>query len=234
MQMLFYRWIMAAFLAVMAISLTACSNHDMERNKMLKYMEEKYGEKFTAVEAYGGQIGKDYSMLKVSGQFADNALVRVIHESGKDIYQDNYLGFIHKQEIQEKTHPIAEEIFGTCKVFYRVPSLVFPPTMTADTKAEKLLKNPQAMTRFFIYPKHRCKNSLKKLEDFRLRLGAEGYCIGGVISFPLNAAWYQEISEENFGGESYLGYEAYEEVSFRIDETGEFKYLKWIKNGEEQ
>lgn len=196
---------------------------------MLAYMEKKYKEPFTIVETYGGQVGKDYVMLKVRGKHADSALVRVMQEDGHAVYQDNYVGFLVRQEIQETLQPLAEEVFGTCKVFYMVPNLVLPRELRADADVTDFLRNPATMTRILIYPKKTVNDSLRRMEEFRKLLKENEYCFSGIISFPKEEAWYEMLCEENLGGENYLGYEAQEEISFKINNSGDFQYLKWIK-----
>ena len=104
---------------------------------MLEYMERKYGEDFTETETYAGQFGKDYTMLKVRSRRTqtEGILVRAI---GKEhtVYQDNYLAYLLKEEIEQQLTRIAGQSFGECKVFYRIPELVFPEDFPAHMEVD--------------------------------------------------------------------------------------------------
>ena len=49
-----------------------------EENRMVAYMEQKYGESFAVMESYAGQFGKDYTMLRMRSisRNQDGLLVR--------------------------------------------------------------------------------------------------------------------------------------------------------------
>ncbi len=210
----------------LTVSLFGCGKG--EREHMLAYMEQKYGEAFASAEAWGGQFGKDYTMLRVrscsSGR--EGILVRA---SGKEprVYQDNYLAYLLKEEIQQKLKALAVPVFGSCKVFYRIPELVFPQEFPADMEVDAFLRHPGSMVKIYIYVRKLPKDGQRQVEDFFALLQEQGYVIGGVISYPADENMYGMITEENFRGDIYQGYQSIAEAVFSMDEKGKPIYLEW-------
>lgn len=201
---------------------------------MLAYMEKKYKEQFAMVGSYGGQIGKDYVMMRVKSlsRPKDQALVRVTYENGQNVYQDNYLGFLLKEEIEQVIRGEAEKIYGECKVFYKVPHLVFPPSFSRDMSVEEFLKHPESMVQMFIYPKEGMEEGKENLEKLRVQLYEKGYRIKGVVSYPADKETYEKMSPERISRDGFAGYTAGLEAVFAMDIDGEFRYVKW-KDDEE-
>ena len=195
---------------------------------MLTYMEQKYGEPFEAMESYAGQFGKDYTMLKLRSRKRnkEGILVRV---SGKEncAYQDNYLAYLLKEEIEQSLKELAEPAFGECKIFYRIPELVFPEEFSADMRVDAFLRHPQSKVRVCIYVRNRPSNACKQMDIFFHRMKKSEYIIGGVISYPIDEEMYKMITEENYSGDIYQGYQSMAEAVFSMDERGELLYLEW-------
>jgi len=201
---------------------------------MLRYMEEKYKELFAMVGSYGGQIGKDYTMVRVIGRSRpkEQALVRITYQNGENIYQDNYLGFLLKEEIESIMQECAEEIFGECKVFYKVPHTVFPPYFGPDMRAEEFLSHPQSMVQLFIYPKEGAERGKEDFGRFMERVSQKGYFIKGILSYPEDEKMYQMLLGGKYYRDGFGGYRAQREVAFAMKEDGSFRYVNW--KGEEQ
>lgn len=212
-------------MALMLI-LFACGKR--ERENMLAYMEQKYGEAFAPAEAWGGQFGKDYTMLRVRSCKGGGEGI-MVRASGKEprIYQDNYLAYLLKEEIQQKLKELAVPVFGSCKVFYRIPELVFPQDFPADMDVDAFLRHPGSMVKIYIYVKGLPKDGEKQVEDFFALLQEQQYVIGGVISYPADEKMYGMITEENFRGDIYQGYQSIAEAVFSMDEKGKPIYLEW-------
>lgn len=196
---------------------------------MLNYMEQKYGEHFIAMESYTGQFGKDYTMLKVqSSRWKINGiLVRAVDDKGKIIYQDNYLAYLLKTQIEQRIRMLAEPILGECKVFYKIPEMVFPEEFSADMDVDAFLKHPNSMIRMYFYVRNASSDRQVLFEQLLTALNREGYIIGGVISYPVDERKYQMIKEENFIRDVYLGYQYHWEAIFSMDEKGNLAYLEW-------
>ena len=196
---------------------------------MLEYMEQKYETAFTKQESYGGQFGKNYSMLKVrcSGVKADGILVRKVWEGSKVIYQDNYLAYLLKEQVEEHIKELAEQVFGACKVFYKIPEMVFPIETSADMKIEDLLKSSWAMVRIYLYIKESPLDKKKCVKKFCMLLQEKEYLAGGLISWPLDGENYQKITGDNFIRAAYAGYQYGTEVIFSLKDKNASAHLKW-------
>lgn len=196
---------------------------------MLEYMEKKYGETFTEPEPYGGQHGKEYSMIKVKGGKvkSDGILVRKVWKDGRCFYQDNYLAYLLRGQIERHIKDLAEPVFGECRVFYKIPEMVFPEDTSADMKMEEFLKSSWAMVRIYLYVKDSSFNEKERMEEFCLLLQGKKYLAGGVVSWPLNKEHDQKINEENFMRAAYMGYQYEAEVIFSIRDKNASARLKW-------
>lgn len=233
MQILLHKRFAIGVLLLVAAVLWGCKGSG--EDKMLKYMEDKYKEEFAIVGSYSGQLGKDYIMAQVksSERPGDLALVRISYQAEETIYQDNYLGYLLKEQIENKIRIPAEEIYGECKVFYKVPGLVFPATFGPDMGAEAFLRHPNSMVQVFIYPKEAgTEDKEEKLQALAESFRERGYLIRGVVSYPEEREMYDVVTGENFYRDGFFGYRAAAEAVFSMAEEG-FKYLKWKGESEE-
>lgn len=199
------------------------------RSGMLDYMKDKYGEDFVEEEAYGGQFGKAYAMRRVHSvsRPGESALVRVMGEEEK-IFQDNYLAYLLRDEIEERMKGLAEEVFGECKVFYKIPELVFPSEFPADMEVDAFLRHPLSMVRIYVYVRNNLSEEEGQTEAFLASLVREGYIVGGVVSYPAGEEMYEMITADNFAGDIYQGYQSGAEAVFSMKKNGELSYLRWI------
>lgn len=191
-------------------------------------MEHKYGESFAVMESYAGQFGKDYTMLRMRSMNRNREGVLVRASGREDIaYQDNYLAFLLKEEIEHRLGRIAGAALGECKVFYRIPELVFPVDFPADMEVDAFLRHPQSKVRVYIYVRDCSGGIQERADNFFAGLQKQKYIIGGVISCPLDEEMYEMITEENFRGDIYQGYQSKAEAVFSMDERGKLVYLEW-------
>ncbi len=195
---------------------------------MVAYMEQKYGESFAVMESYAGQFGKDYTMFKVRSISRNQEGILVRASGREDIaYQDNYLSYLLKEEIEDRLAQSAKASLGECKVFYRIPELVFPAEFPADMEADAFLRHPQSKVRVYIYVRDCPADIQKRADEFFFQLQKQQYIIGGIISCPLDEGMYEMVTEENFRGDIYLGYQSVTEAVFSMDELGKLVYLEW-------
>ncbi|WP_024346992.1 hypothetical protein [Lacrimispora indolis] len=99
-----------------------------------KYMKKKYGEKFKAIE-----YGMDYSLYispvshpewKVTVSFPEPKLWNVE-------FQDNYVAFLLKDELESAIEKTAKEVYEDCKVFCRPMGFPLRPEWNRDTTLEE-------------------------------------------------------------------------------------------------
>jgi hypothetical protein len=222
-------------IALLLLAAALCGCKGSEEKEMLAYMEGKYREQFAMEGSYGGQLGKDYAMIQVKSRNRprDLALVRISYKEEGNVYQDNYLGYLLREQIENKIKELAEEIYGECKVYYKIPQLVFPATFGPDMGADAFLRHPDSMVQIFIYPKEvDVSDKEEKLEALAEGFRKKGYFIRGVVSYPKEREMYDVLSGENFYRDGFSGYRAEAEAIFSMAEEG-FKYLKWKGEKEE-
>lgn len=206
---------------------------DNKTEKMLSYMNHKYQEEFVFVESYAGQMGKNYSMIlaESKNQQGKQVLVRMIWQDHSESFEDNYLAYLLKDELQQEVGGLVKSVFGECKVYYKIPEFVFPQAFQADMGVQEFLRNPQSMAQFYIYPVEPPGQKEKeedKLEGLRVLCRKLGYQLKGTVSYPKSRKDYDFISEDNFAGSDYEGYEAEAELVFSMDGEGDFRYKRWL------
>lgn len=200
--------LMAAILTISAVM--GCGmRSECEKDNMLFFMKDKYGEEFDYVESYAGQTGKPYTMIRVVSRDHQErqALVRCMEREGKRYYEDNYLSYLLKEELEQKISTLAKQCFGECEIRYKIPDFVFPYEFSTDMTAEEFLKNPRSMPQFFIYPEDKAgqRNDWEeRLVDFQKRNVENGYRIKGML----------RITDTD-------------ELLFSMDEEGNFRYMRW-------
>ncbi len=194
---------------------------------MLSYMEKKYKEPFTAMTPYAGQFGKDYTMLKVKSKSGKKGILVRVSGEGEGVYQDNYLAYLLKDEIEQRIRKLARPIFGECKVFYRIPELVFPTYFPADMDVDAFLRHPDSKVRVYIYVKNLPTDRQGQFDAFLKVLQEKGYILGGIITYPEDEKMFGMITKDNFTGDIYQGYRSLWEAVFSMGDEGELLYLEW-------
>ena len=99
-----------------------------------KYMKKKYGEKFKA-KAYG-----DGYTLYVTPVNHPEWEVTVTFPKAKlwnVEFQDNYVAFLLKDELESEVKKIATEVYGDCKVFCEPMGIKLPKEWNRDTTLEE-------------------------------------------------------------------------------------------------
>ena len=206
----------------------------LKTDKMTAYMNKKYKEKFTFAGSFGGQLGKDYSMIYVESEERPGmfALVRCEETKSGEIFTDNYAAILKKAEIEALLRPAAEEIYGECKLFFKVPELVLPENYQADITAEEFLEREESLAQIYLFPKEKREASREEKEagltSFCEISRQKGYLFRGVVSYPKSPEDYEMIRESNFVTCGYEGYQAFEEIIFSMEKHGGFRYMKWL------
>lgn len=208
---------------------------DYEKNKMMSYMGCKYGENFDFVESYAGQAGKNYRMILVKSREHKErtALVRLSKKNGKRYYEDNYLSWILKDELEQIEGDFARQCFGECRIYYKIPEFVFPFYFKAEMTPEEFLKNSCSMPQFYVYLQDEQPDREeweKKLQLFRKMNAEKGYKVRGTLSFAASGQDYEMINGENFVYSDYDNYQAADELLFSMDEKGNFRYMRWLSD----
>lgn len=204
-----------------------------ETEQMLAYMEQKYGEEFICLGSLGGQVGKPYSMIEAEckGRPGSKVLIRSRRENGKTCFEDNYLALLLQEELQNTIGQLAEQAYGECKIFYKIPELVFPEEFRPDMTKEEFLTQTIIPVQFYIYPgkaKGEDGEEENRLNYFCSLNREKGYRLRGTVSYPATHGDYEFLTQDNFFQSDYLGYKAERELIFSMDENGKFHYVRWM------
>ena len=177
-----------------------------EMERMISYMEEKYGEAFSPVQPFGGQLGKNLDALELKSEKfkGGGILVRRIYLKEQEVMQDNYLAFLLEREITCRIAAAAEQAFGESSVVYQIPELVFPADFPAKMSAEEFLRNPWSMVKVTIMPAAAEDRPAEKADIFFSILKEKGYIIGGTVLFSSG-----------------------QRLIFSMGEEGTIRYLEW-------
>ena len=153
----------------------------MQKNKLsinacLSYMKDKYGTEFTLVE--GEEVSQlTASMLEIYVKSADypEEKVLVVEErldNGNSIlFHDNYVAVRYRQEAKNLAEKMAEDVFGECRVLYKVDdTLVQPDEFDNTTTFEEFISDRASNIYFdvLVPPEHSDndkESELKKLEQ---------------------------------------------------------------------
>ena len=112
--------ITCAILMTAGTMLTGCAGSTA---RMLFYGWVRYHENFTYLGVRNGQLGNEYSEIAVASKKFPGEEIRFFwgrYEDGSETYQDNYLGYLLREQIEERVLQLAEQVYGTCTVYYDV------------------------------------------------------------------------------------------------------------------
>lgn len=108
----------------------------------LKYMENKYGEKFKYYAPYGDSLTGTHQLLVTCESFPDQGILVSIenyrHEEER-VFHDNYLAVKYKDETREFIEKCACESFEEAIVFYDVLYMVQSDDLSPDASFEEYL-----------------------------------------------------------------------------------------------
>ena len=112
-----------AVIIIMLFSLTSCGKR-LDGKEIVRYMEKKYDEKFKYVDVTGGQLGGKSLTLRLEPEKYPGEIILARCELKKDgdktwkKFNDNYMGLVFEEQMQEVLEKITKEVYGECKVFY--------------------------------------------------------------------------------------------------------------------
>ena len=218
-----------AMMGILVIGKTGCimKTYD-EKEKMLAYMENRYGEEFIYIESYAGQYGKEYvaALVKSRKHPEREALVRRSGRNGRKCYEDNYLAYLLKDALEEAIKREAEQSIGECEVVYVIPGFVFPDSFSCSMSADTFLKEICAMPQFMIYP----------LAERPIVAGSSSGKVPGNISLQERQSWEEKIEvfrqrlvQKQYKIRGSLYFADGEELAFSLGDKGRFRYLRWFK-----
>ena len=155
----------------------------------LEYLVEKYGDEFVATE-YGSIQSTRFSDFYVDVEWYEE----------EKTYKDDYIVYLRKQELESILIPIAEPIFGKCKLFV-ISYGDCPSNYGKDTSALELLgaSEEYPLVQVCVYTTKVCANidylsseTYDKVEQksYQYINGDDDYiCRGSAFISPDNFKW---------------------------------------------
>jgi len=142
------RVVIIALISTMMIGLSGCmfiQNGNSIYKQMVEYMEEKYGEEFTFIEATGTNKIKGSSQREatVSTERFPREQISVMadkDEDGNYYFRDNYVSFLLRDEIEKLLTEIAAPIYKDCKVIFDANTPVYPEETGKEITMDEYIK----------------------------------------------------------------------------------------------
>lgn len=115
-------------------------NKTSVKDYMMKYMEEKYNEKFEFVNINTESWTSAFTEMILSSEKYPGGRILVHKYKELDLIEDNYVDFLMKTKIEEAVGKIVEEIYPKSKVFYSAGGKPLPNRVNVDMSIEDYSK----------------------------------------------------------------------------------------------
>ncbi len=153
----------------------------------LEYCVEKYGEEFVLTDT-GDVISTRFPNFQVYLEWSEE----------NQTYQDNYIVYLRQHDLEEILTPVANDVFGECKLFAYGYS-VCPPDFGKETTAIELLGvseeyAPVVQVDIFTVKDPKQKNN--DMQKFIIAIQNSGYSICVNVEY-LSEANYNNINSDN-------------------------------------
>ena len=202
-----------------------------EQDRMVRYLEKKYGEQFVPLGSRFGGIGNDYSILAVENSRFPGEEILVMRYTPEDSdtqYSDNYQAFRLRDQINVELHEMVSEIYGVCKVYYKVPYAALPSYCTQELTMEELLSDEKILANIYLFLSVGVPVEEKEaqLELLKQQLVIKGYQIKGSVCYIQDQEHYEKINQENVMQSCNEGVLPAGNGSFLL-KGEEFVYSRW-------
>ena len=126
-------------------------------NAVEYYMQKKYGEKFEGEYIVDNSI---YVHPKANPYW--HAVVEIENDGMMTYFQDNYVGYLKKAELEKYIYELVKPIYGDCKVYTQPYGFSLDDSFNKDTDMMTYVSNSDYTTCIFTD-----KNAENREEDFR-------------------------------------------------------------------
>lgn len=176
---------------------------------MVEYMEEKYGEEFTFIEATGTNKIKGSSQREatVSTERFPREQISVMadkDEDGNYYFRDNYVSFLLRDEIEKLLTEIAAPIYKDCKVIFDANTPVYPEETGKEITMDEYIKWGSLNIYICLGPGADVEKKDEDIEKLRLKLKEKGVSCSILL-------WY--FKDDKLGGIDHSNYRRYRNYS---------------------
>ena len=154
-----FKYILRLFLVVglLMVGLSGCmfGKKVFTLEQITEYMGQKYNDTFTVKGTDLQSPFEDKTLLALySEKLGVNIQVYYQSENSniEEALTDNYMSYVLKPDIEALLQPMAEEIYGTVKVFYVLNSNPFFEPLGPETTADQLLSSGELVSLVVLLP----------------------------------------------------------------------------------
>ena len=177
-----FRYIFRLFLTVgiLMVGISGCmfaKRKVFTLEQITAYMGQKYNDTFTVKGTDLQSSLDDKTLLALySENLGVNIKVNYQSENGKieEALTDNYMSYVLKPDIEALLQPMAEEIYGTVKVFYVINGNPFFEPLGPETTADNLLTSGELVSLVVLLPPDTDRYQ-KRGEALVQKMREEGY-----------------------------------------------------------
>lgn len=155
-----FRYVFRLFLAagILMVGVSGCmfgKRKVFTLEQITEYMGQKYNDTFTVKGKDLQSPFDDKTLLALySENLGVNIKVNYQSENSKieEALTDNYMSYVLKPDVEALLQPMAEEIYGTVKVFYVLNSNPFFEPLGPETTADQLLSSGEPIDLVVLLP----------------------------------------------------------------------------------
>ncbi len=198
--------------------------------KMMSYMEEKYGEEFE-VEALNTQVWTaTYTGIQVkSAKFPEEVINVITYKNGtKRIYEDNYISILRRNDFNAAYQDQVNKVYKKSLVFATSISayLTLPSEIDQSTEINDILSNPDVRASVSIYVEDDSKNKDEQIDELRLLLKEKKW-LSTITIYYVKEDLLNNISWENRNDIMNKNKNCYLYGKMIIARDFEIKSLRW-------
>ena len=158
----------------------------------IKYMENKYGEKFEYSEPYGNSMTGTRELLVTCASLPNQKILVQVenYKQSNKIYRDNLIAIKFRQQTVDFIQDCADKQFGEAKVFYDVARDGLSPNLSANASFNEYLSDARVTLNISIRTKASLFTSEKQAIQLADALAAYGTHFITVLS---------SVSDEDYG-----------------------------------
>lgn len=140
---------LAAILDMLAVNLGGCMS---KNNKLISYMEERYGKTFTYIGETNGTFGSKAFTARLSCPDDPEAeiLASWLERDGTEYYADNYMAVRYHEEAYEKLEEAVGRVFSEYRLIFATPDVLLTIEDPGAYSLEDYMDDPLACKTVYI------------------------------------------------------------------------------------
>lgn len=168
-----------------------------KNNKLISYMEGRYGKTFTYLGETNGIFGTKAFTARLScPDYPDEEiLVSWLERDGEEYYSDNYLAVYYHEEAFQRMDQAAGKVFSDYQLYFAVPDVLMTVDKPETYSLEDYLADPLAYKTVYILTEEVLDEAV--FQALMKCLAAEGVTVKGVVAVPSDTAGLPDLAQES-------------------------------------